>query len=103
MNNKMAINTYLSRTEANKQTKQTRTERIMDTDSIFMVARWEGCGGLVRVLSTNKQLQNSHGDVQYGMGNGAAKELIHMTHGPEQSWGPCLKEWGMLGGGGQRG
>ena len=42
MNNKMTINVYLSTIESKKQTKQTRTERIMDTKSILMVARWEG-------------------------------------------------------------
>ena len=42
MNNKMAINTYLSTIESQKQTKQTRrTDRIMETESILMVARWE--------------------------------------------------------------
>ena len=48
----------------------------------------EGCGGMgeeVRGLrSTNRQLQNSHGDVKYSIGNGGAKELICMTHGHEQ-------------------
>ena len=42
MNNKMAINTYLSTTESKKQTKQTRTDRIMDKMSVLMVAKWEG-------------------------------------------------------------
>ena len=60
----------------------------MDTGIILMAARWEGVGRMgeeVRVLrSTNRYLQNSHGDVQYSIGNGAAKELIHMTHGHEQ-------------------
>ena len=43
--------------------------------------------------STNRQLQNSHGDIKYSIGNGVAKELevakelIHMTHGYEQWWG----------------
>ena len=41
MNNKMAINTYLSTIESKKQTKQIRTDRIMDTESILMVAIWE--------------------------------------------------------------
>ena len=46
MNAKMAINTDLSTIEAKKQTKQTRrTERIMDTENVFMVARWEGVLG----------------------------------------------------------
>ena len=51
MNNKMAINTYLSTIESKKTNKkQTRSEqankknrdRIMDTESILIVARWEG-------------------------------------------------------------
>ena len=34
-------------------------------------------------------------DVKYSIGNGAAKELIHMTHGHEQWWGDYLRElWG---------
>ena len=52
--------------------------------------------------STNRQLQNSHGDIKYSIGNGVAKELILMTHGHEQWWGDCMREWGVLGGGGQR-
>ena len=31
--------------------------------------------------STNRQLQNSHGDVKYSVGNGVAKELMCMTNG----------------------
>ena len=72
-----------------------------------MVARWEGCGGMgeeVRGLrSTNRQLQNSHGDVKYSTGNGIAKEVIRLTHGHEQWCGDCLREWGLLDEGGQRG
>ena len=30
--------------------------------------------------STNRQLQNSPGDVKYNIGNGVAKDLIRMTH-----------------------
>ena len=43
MDNKMAIHTYLSAIESkkeNKQKKQTRN-RIMDTESILVVAGWE--------------------------------------------------------------
>ena len=50
--------------------------------------------------STNRWLPNSHGDVQYSIGNGVAKELVRMTYGHEQWWGNCLREWGVLGGGG---
>ena len=37
--------------------------------------------------STNRYLQNSHGHVKYSIGNGVAKEFIHMTHGHEQWFG----------------
>ena len=103
MNSKMVKNTYPSTIEPEKQTKQPRTETESWIQSILMVARWEGCGrmgGEVRGLrSTNRQLQNSHGDVKYSVGNGEAKELIPMTHGHEQLvWG--LPEGvGVLGGG----
>ena len=42
-------------------------------------------------------------DGRYSIGNGVAKEFIRMTHGHEQWWGDCLREWVVLGGGGQRG
>ena len=42
MKDKMAKNTHLLKIESKKQTKQTRTDRIMDIDSILIVARWEG-------------------------------------------------------------
>ena len=60
MNNKVSKNTYLSTIESKKQTKQIRrTNSIMDTESVLMVARWEvGVGGMgeeVRGLrSTNR-------------------------------------------------
>ena len=51
MNNKMAVNTYLSTTESKnttdknkKQTRRPETE-IMDTESVLMAARWEGAVG----------------------------------------------------------
>ena len=56
-----------------------------------------------RLRSRNRSLQNSHGDVKYSMGNGVAKELVCMACGHEQWWGVCLREWGMLSGGGTRG
>ena len=37
------------------------------------------------------------------IGNGEAKELICMTHGHEKRHEDCLREWGLLGGGRQRG
>ena len=53
--------------------------------------------------STNGKLRNSRGNLKYSMGNGEAKEFICMTHGHEQQCGDCLREWQLLGGGGQRG
>ena len=41
MNNKMAINTYLSIMESKKQSKQNRN-RITQTENVLMVATWEG-------------------------------------------------------------
>ena len=59
------------------------------------------CGGMgedVRGLrDTNRQLQNSHGDMRYNIGNGVAKEPVRMTHGHEQ-----LPE-GVVGAGWRRG
>ena len=84
--NNMAVNTYLW-TKSIGQTKQRRTE----TESwIWEAFCWlpdgKGCGGMgeeVTGLSTYRQLQISHGCVQYSIGNGVAKELIHMTQGHE--------------------
>ena len=47
MNNKMALNTYLSTTECKKQTKQAskNRDRIMDMEIILKVARSEGVWG----------------------------------------------------------
>ena len=42
------------------------------------------------------QLQNSHGDVKFSIGNGVAKELTHMTHGHEQ-WGGLPEGMGDTG------
>ena len=47
--------------------------------------------------STNRYLQNSHGEVKYNIGHAVAKELIHMTHGHEQWCEDCLREWGLMG------
>ena len=43
--------------------------------------------------STNRWLQNSHGDVKYSIGKGVAKELIHITYGHERWWEDCMREW----------
>ena len=86
----MAINTYLSTTESKKQTKQTRkTEQNHEYGECFDGCQMGGaCGGMgeeVRELrSTNRQLQNSHGDIKYSIGNGVA-------YGHEQCWGALPK------------
>ena len=104
----MVINTYLSTIGSKKQTKQTRkTEVELWDGECFGRCQMVGCGRMGeevrRFRSTNRQLQNSHGDVQYRIGSGEARELIHMTHGREQWCEDYLREWGMLGGGGQKG
>ena len=50
-----------------------------------------------RLRSTNRYLQNSHGDVKYSRGNGEAKGLIRMTCGHELSWGECWRVGGQGG------
>ena len=63
-----------------------------------------GMGEEVRGLrSTNRQLQNSHGDANYNIGNGVAKELICTTHGNEEWCGDCWREWWVLGAEEERG
>ena len=37
-------------------------------------------------------------DVKYNIGNVVAKEHICMTHGDEQSYGDCLRSWGVVAG-----
>ena len=49
------------------------------------------------VRSTNWSLQNSHGDVNYSIESGGAKEFIHITHGHVQSCANCLREQGGAG------
>ena len=56
----------------------------MDMENVLTVARGEEgdreMGKEVReVRSINQQLQNSHGDVKYSIGNGVAKEPTHDT------------------------
>ena len=56
-----------------------------------------GCEGLHEEMkelgSTNRQSQNSHGDVKYSIGSGVAKELTGMTHGHDQWLGDYLRKW----------
>ena len=53
-----------------------------------MVAGWEGSvvgidEDVSGLRSTNRYLQNRHGDVNYSIGNGVAEELTRMTHAHE--------------------
>ena len=95
----MAISMYLSTTESKTQTKQTRTT---ETESWIQSTFWWLPDGR-RLKNTNRESQNSQGDVKYSVGNGVAKELTCMTHGHEKRCGDCLREWGVLGGKGQKG
>ena len=52
---------------------------------------------LWELRSTNWQLQNSHWDEKYNIGNGVAKELICMTHGYGKRRGDCLRGVGGAG------
>ena len=60
-----------------------------------------GCEGMseeVRGLRIrNRWLQDRHGDIQYSIGNGVAKELTHETNGHEQWCKDCQRECGRLG------
>ena len=109
MNSKMAKNTNLSTIESkkNKLRKQEEQRQNHGYRECFhayqMGGGCEGMGKEMRGLNCiNRQLQNSHGDVKYSIGNGEAKELTRMTHGHEQSRGDCLREWRVLGGKGQK-
>ena len=63
-------------------------ERLLKAKEKKLVTRklpdGRGRGRMVEAVrglrSTNGWLQNSHGDVKYTIGNGVARELIHMTH-----------------------
>ena len=48
----------------------------------------------VEGLSANWQIQNSHGDVKYGIGNRVTEEHVCITHGHGQWCGDCWREWG---------
>ena len=89
MNNKMAKNTDLSTNESkNKLSKQEQKQNNGHGESFdgYWMGRGFGAMGeeLWELRSTNWQLQNSHWDEKYNIGNGVAKELICMTHGQEQ-------------------
>ena len=47
-----------------------------------------------RLRSTNRQLQNSQGDISYDTGNEVAKQLTCLAHGHEQWCEECLSELG---------
>ena len=61
--------------------KQNRN-RIIDTENVLIVARWEGVWGMgekvERIKKYNWWLQNSNGDINYSMGNIINISLITM-------------------------
>ena len=82
MNNKMAINTYLSKTESKKQNKPTSgTKTESQIENILTVPDGMELGGQTKeekgLRSTNWLLQNSHRDVEYSTGNIVAKEYMY--------------------------
>ena len=90
----MAINTYLSTIESNKQNKWTsRRETDSYAENILTFVRWEGVGGIgekVKELRcTNWLLQNPHRDVKYCIGNTINNTVMTM----------CVVRWilGLLG------
>ena len=93
MNIKMAKYTNLSIIESKKKPSKQEEQRQnhgyrQHFNGCQMRRRCGRMGEEVRGLrSTNRQLQNSHGDVKYSTGNGVAKDLTCMTHGHEQWWG----------------
>ena len=94
----MTTNSQLSTTEPKKQTMQTaRTgteSQKWRSYGGFSVGRGRGQnGGKGTGNKEHKwQVQNRQGKVKNSIENGAAKELICMTHGHEQWWGDCLRE-----------
>ena len=102
MNNKMVINTQLQTIESkiqNKEAEQKQNHRFREHIDGCQMRRGQGD----EQKSTNWQLQNNHGDVKDCIEIIVAKEYICMNHGHGQWYGDCLREWGGLGGGGQRG
>ena len=86
MNNKMAqVHIYQQLNLENKLSKQEEQRQNHGHEEHFDGCQiGVGCGEMGedvrRLRSTNMQVQNSHGDVKYSIGNGVAKELICMTH-----------------------
>ena len=93
MNNKIAkkIHVYEQLNLKNKLSKQKQRQRNGQGEHFNGCMMGADCGGMgeevSRLRSTNRSLQNSHGDVRYSIGNGVAKEFIRLTHGHEQQWG----------------
>ena len=96
MNNKMAkllINQQLNlKNKQSKQEEQRQNHRYEGHFNGYEIDRV--CGGMSKKVrgarSTNRQLQTSHGDVKYSIGNGGAEELLCMIYGHKQWCGDCL-------------
>ena len=109
MNNKMAIihiHKQLNLKHKLSKQEEQRQNHVYGEhfDGCQMGGACRGMGEEVRgPRNTDKQSQNSHGDVSYSRINGVAKELISRTQGHAQRCWDCLREWRVLGGGGQKG
>ena len=88
MNNKMEnIHIYQQLNLKNKLKQEPRQNRGY-REHFDGCQMGRGCGGMGEEVgglrSTNRQIQNSHGDLKYRIGNGVAIELTGMTHRHEQ-------------------
>ena len=84
VNNKMAIHTYEQLNLKNKLSKQEEQRQNHGYEEHFDGCQMgRGCGGMGEerqgLRSTNRQLQNSHGDVKNSIRDGVAEDLIGMT------------------------
>ena len=78
--NPLAITPHFSLLQNETNTKQNRN-RLIDTENILIYARWEVRGMRKKVKglrSTDWQLQNSHADVEYSLGNTVINSLLTM-------------------------
>ena len=104
MNSKLTMNSQLSTTESknnkNKLSKQLEQEQNHRNGDHMEGYQWGGRENRGKGTGNKKhkqQVQNGQGEVKNNLGNGEAKELICLTHGPELRAGGMLVEAGIQG------